>query len=188
MKSVIISIKPYWVFLIIAKTMGWYIYSEKTIEVRKTCPKDNEWNKIGKIYCTKDKQSFNCIPKEYQPFMQKFLGKVIGEFVCDYIEKYEPVESKINGGVEYQVTLQKLCEEIYMSIHEFCSYGNGKTLYGWHISDLIIYDKPKELSRFEKICDLNCFAPCPYYRGKEYECEKPIITRPPQSWCYVEWV
>lgn len=31
-----------------------------------------------------------------------------------------------------------------------------------------------------------CFAPCPYYRGKEYDCEEPVITRPPQSWCYVE--
>ena len=33
--------------------------------------------------------------------------------------------------------------------------------YGWHISDLKIYDKPKELSEFG-------------------------LTRPPQSWQYVE--
>ena len=86
MKSVMISIKPYWVFLIIAKTMGWNISKEKTIEVRKNCPQDDEWNKAVKIYCTKDKKSFNFIPKEYQPFMEKFLGKVIGEFVCDRID------------------------------------------------------------------------------------------------------
>lgn len=42
MKEVLISIKPYWVFLIIAKTMGWNIDKEKTVEFRKTCPKDNE--------------------------------------------------------------------------------------------------------------------------------------------------
>ena len=59
MKSVMISIKPYWVFLIIAKTMGWNIDKEKTVEVRKTCPQDDEWNKVGKIYCTKDKKYFN---------------------------------------------------------------------------------------------------------------------------------
>lgn len=118
MKSVMISIKPYWVFLIIAKTMGWHIYSEKTVEVRKTCPKDKEWNKIIKIYCTKDKKSFNDIPKKYQPFMKRFLGKVIGEFVCDYIEKYNSVESKIKGYIEYQVTLQKLCSEIYRKLKE----------------------------------------------------------------------
>lgn len=34
-KSVLISIQPYWVFLIIAKTMGWNIDKEKTAEVRK---------------------------------------------------------------------------------------------------------------------------------------------------------
>ena len=75
MKSVMISIKPYWVFLIIAKTMGWAIDKQKTVEVRKTYPQDDEWNKVGKIYCTKDKKSFNHIPKKYQPFMEKFLGK-----------------------------------------------------------------------------------------------------------------
>ena len=44
-KSVLISIQPYYVFLIIAKTMGWDIPQEKTIEVRKTVPKDKDWNK-----------------------------------------------------------------------------------------------------------------------------------------------
>lgn len=180
MKSVIISIKPYWVFLIIAKTMGWNIAKEKTVEVRKTCPKDNEWNKVGKIYCSKDKKSFNHIPKKYQPFMKRFLGKVIGEFVCDNIF---PVSYTMDGFADAVD-----CKTSCLSPKDFIAYGKGKTLYGWHISDLVIYDKPKELSKFEKICDHNCFVPCPHYRGKEYECEKPIITRPPQSWCYVEGV
>jgi len=35
MKSVLISIQPYWVFLIIARLMGWNIPQEKTVEVRK---------------------------------------------------------------------------------------------------------------------------------------------------------
>lgn len=50
MRSVMISIKPYWVFLIIAKTMGWAIDKQKTVEVRKTRPQDDEWKKVGKIY------------------------------------------------------------------------------------------------------------------------------------------
>lgn len=188
MKEVLISVKPYWVFLIIAKTMGWGICSEKTLEVRKTCPKDKDWNKIVKIYCTKDKKSFNDIPKKYQPFMKRFLGKVIGEFVCDYIEEYKSVESKIKGYVEYQVTLQKLCEEMYLSICEFCSYGNGKTLYGWHISDLKIYDKPKELSEFKKINRECWYADLGLAKRDCSKCkdENCYISRPPQSWCYVE--
>lgn len=125
-------------------------------------------------------------------------SKVIGEFVCDYTEKYESVESKIKGCIEYQVTLQKLCEEMNMSINKFCSYGNGKTLYGWHISDLVIYDKPKELETFTTFCCTNekCCANCKYYLFDKDDlngyrrwcdvCHRKPLTRPPQSWCYVE--
>ena len=87
-KSVLISIQPYWVFFIIARKMGWNIDKEKTIEVRKNFPKDQDWNRNVEIYCSKDKKSFSKIPKEYQPLMQKFLGKVIGEFVCDRVDNY----------------------------------------------------------------------------------------------------
>lgn len=177
MKSVMISIKPYWVFLIIAKTMGWNIDKEKTVEVRKTYPQDDEWNKVGKIYCTKDKKSFNHIPKKYQPFMKRFLGKVIGEFICDDLFC---VGARASGH-QYIERLSCLSQE------ELIDYqGDRVFLWGWHISNLVIYDTPKVLGEFEKPCNHNCFTPCPHYRGKEYECEKPIITRPPQSWCYVE--
>lgn len=197
MKSVMISIKPYWVFLIIAKTMGWNIDKEKTVEVRKTYPQDDEWDKVGKIYCTKDKKSFNHIPKKYQPFMEKFLGKVIGEFVCDRIDTirkrgiddnfdycYLSLDKWENDDIEPEITAVKNSCVLKDDLNDYGK--NSRMLYGWHISNLKLYDKPKGLGEFEKPCNRNCFTPCPHYRGKEYECEKPIITRPPQSWCYVE--
>lgn len=197
MKSVMISIKPYWVFLIIAKTMGWAIDKQKTVEVRKTCPQDDEWNKVGKIYCTKDKKSFNHIPKKYQPFMKRFLGKVIGEFVCDRIDTirkrgiddnfdycYLSLDKWGNDDIEPEITAVKNSCVLKDDLNDYGK--NSRMLYGWHISNLKLYDKPKGLGEFEKPCNRNCFTPCPHYRGKEYECEKPIITRPPQSWCYVE--
>lgn len=197
MKSVMISIKPYWVFLIIAKTMGWNIDKEKTVEVRKTYPQDDEWDKVGKIYCTKDKKSFNHIPKKYQPFMEKFLGKVIGEFVCDRIDTirkrgiddnfdycYLSLDKWGNDDIEPEITAVKNSCVLRDDLNDYGE--NSRMLYGWHISNLKLYDKPKGLGEFEKPCNRNCFTPCPHYRGKEYECEKPIITRPPQSWCYVE--
>lgn len=197
MKSVMISIKPYWVFLIIAKTMGWNIDKEKTVEVRKTYPQDDEWNKVGKIYCTKDKKSFNHIPKKYQPFMKRFLGKVIGEFVCDRIDTirkrgiddnfdycYLSLDKWGNDDIEPEITAVKNSCVLKDDLNDYGK--NSRMLYGWHISNLKIYDEPKGLGEFEKPCNRNCFTPCPHYRGKEYECEKPIITRPPQSWCYVE--
>lgn len=72
---------------------------------------------------------------------------------------------------------------------------DGKTSkmgYAWHISDLKIYDKPKELSEFfakcrisDKKCRLcnNCFEREDSY-GRYYAVKK--LTRPPQSWCYVQ--
>ena len=71
---------------------------------------------------------------------------------------------------------------------------HAKFGYGWHISDLKIYDKPKELSEFSKPeCEKDgdtCFhcrysINVGYYECPEWGCDRSII-RPPQSWCYVE--
>ena len=64
-----------------------------------------------------------------------------------------------------------------MTMAEARKYGQGKPLYAWRISDLVIYDKPKELSEFHKP-----IMPT----GLRYE--NDAIARPPQSWCYVEEV
>ncbi len=202
MKCVLISIKPKWCELIAS--------GKKTVEVRKTRPKIETPFKVY-IYCT---QARNPIRDSGRILMYEddlaltnrwgqgklvenpcgammegefFLnGKVIGEFVCDNIDIYDDDTIFAFRYEDYtrwnDFNLNRAC------IHpkDFQNYSNGKWLYGWHISDLVIYDKPKELSEFAKPCNHNCFAACPYYRGKEYECEKPIITIPPQSWRYVE--
>ena len=188
MKEVMMSIQPKWCELI--------ANGEKTIEVRKTKPNLKTPFKVL-IYCTKPSKKYQTVAGPmvlnddelfklpngeikygnsieliaYDDYSEdNFLnGKVIGEFICDYI--YEKMSYD--------------CEGSCVSVSELQKYANGKQLYGWHISDLKIYDEPKELIELKKPCNYNCFAPCPHYRGKEYECEEPIITRPPQSWCYV---
>ena len=202
MKSVMISIKPYWVFLIIAKTMGWNIDKEKTVEVRKTYPQDDEWNKVGKIYCTKDKKSFNHIPKKYQPFMKRFLGKVIGEFVCDRIDTirkrgiddnfdycYLSLDKWGNDDIEPEITAVKNSCVLRDDLNDYGK--NSRMLYGWHISNLKIYDEPKELSEFYKkdfkkaLCyweylfSIDCVDDEPEPKEEDY-----ILTKAPQSWCY----
>ncbi len=195
MKRVLISIQPYWVFLIIAKTMGWNIDKEKTIEVRKNYPKDENWDKVAKIYCSKDRKSFAKIPKKYQPFMEQYLGKVIGEFVCDDIDTVAVFNDLLYCVKNSQANkLGQMC----LTIEEIkCYLGEKNQGYNWHISDLVIYDKPKELSEFYISCGDNpkcegCKAH--YYSntecGKEDYCCSVIegckpLTRPPQSWCYV---
>ena len=105
-------------------------------------------------------------------------------------------------------------ENMCLSAQEIFDYiGIGKHLYAWHISDLKIYDKPRELSEF--FLARHCFnyknvdivenamgdyvtqyfnnplcRRCIYYDNGLNWCEKidgrKTITRPPQSWCYVE--
>lgn len=199
MKSVLISIQPYYVFLIIARLMEWDIPHNKTVEVRKDFPKAPVWNKITHIYCSKNRKSFNRIPTQYQPFMYKLLGKVIGEFVCDKVECIEK-NSIYNAPV--------LCKKSCLSINEIADYTKGKTFYCWHISELKIYDEPKELRKFGKLkakwTDKDDCCNCIYHEwiyAKNYipngeichsKLDEPLcnytprLTRPPQSWCYVE--
>ena len=190
MKSVLISIQPYWVFLIIAKTMGWNIPQEKTVEARKSYPKAENWNKVAKIYCSKDKRSFSEIPKEYQHLMEQFLGKVVGEFVCDQLCWVLSHPSIFAG---HPVFFQKAIDDACLTRDEVDRYSTGKDVVGWHITQLNIYDKPKPLSDFYKECagldNTGLCYECENAVGEECDCAvngRLHFTRPPQSWCYVE--
>lgn len=199
MKSVMISIKPKYCELIAS--------GKKTVEVRKTRPKIETPFKCY-IYCTKEKQQYlqsrsnmffyleskDFIGGHGAGLYTRLNGKVIGEFLCNETTRivhcgYDNRRIELNI-VDENLTVKKLDEgflsRCQLSYSDIEKYANGGDVYGWHISDLVIYDEPKELSEFEKPCNHNCFVPCPHYRGKEYECEKPIITKPPQSWCYIE--
>lgn len=163
MKAVLISIQPKWCELIAS--------GKKTVEVRKTKPKLDVPFKCY-IYCTKDKHGwFDFLKKE------RLDGKVIGEFVCDAIEHYTS-----NCTVLESVLLPSPSEleEMCLTLEKFNSYGaRGKLLYGWHISNLVIYDKPKELSEFKTY---NCHV----YFEDGHPMPSHELKIPPQSWCYVE--
>lgn len=58
-----------------------------------------------------------------------------------------------------------------IDMHDYLHAQKG---YGWHISDLRIYDAPRELSGFTGLRNTR-FGAAPY-----------DIKRAPQSWCYVE--
>lgn len=69
-----------------------------------------------------------------------------------------------------------------LTLDELFDYGKWKTLYGWHISDLVIYDKPKELREFKKTCKETNLC----YPDNCNRCGWNILLRPPQSWFYIE--
>jgi predicted transcriptional regulator len=161
MKSVLISIQPKWCKLICS--------GEKTVEVRKNRPNCELPFKCY-IYCTKGKPTFT-----QSAFCDDISnGKVIGEFVCDRI-----IDSFLNNNDGWFVELGCLTQK---EIDEY--QGDKAILYGWHISDLKIYDKPKELSEFWTIKCTNKKGTCGECKTKP-NCIKPI-TRPFQSWGYVE--
>lgn len=213
MRAVLISTQPKWCELI-ARAINPVRYSAfKTIEVRKTKPKLETPFKVY-IYCTKAKEFFMHggiretlddlyrLPNgeikygysgelmcynENEYGENNFLnGKVIGEFICNEITIAE------RGNYCVLPKAKTMIDEL-----DLLEYANEKTVYGWHISDLVIYDKPKELSEFYRKCEKMVCEGCEHLKYQkvnanelDYDCEylgyKIPITRPPQSWCYVE--
>lgn len=201
MKAVLISIRPKWCELILS--------GKKTVEVRKSRPKIATPFKCY-IYCTKGagRNTLN-IPISQERLIDHYVetgsmdslncpignGKVIGEFICDGFDEFEPSRK----GVRFK-RFRALYESC-LSVTEIKTYLQAKTGYGWHISDLVVYDKPKELSEFRIPCresekDHPVCGGCKYYYSESNEsigffedcsCNGlKHITRPPQSWCYVE--
>lgn len=155
-----LSIRPKWCEKIAS--------GEKTIEVRKTRPKLETPFKVY-IYCTQSGVALGAWGKH---------GKVIGEFTCDRIYWLAPLNHAPED-VEQQACLTR--EEIVRYLK-----GVG---YGYHISDLRIYDQPRELTEFRRACpnDLYCES-CAMYSNNNGICNNGALPlrHPPQSWCYVE--
>lgn len=110
-------------------------------------------------------------------------GKVIGEFTCERIALIA-----YDGGELSSTTNAAFSPATCLTQSEIIAYiGDKGRCYGWHMSDLRIYDTPKELSEFKTLCrvDADCCA-CPYYNYTKMDCDGRVIGRPPQSWCYVE--
>lgn len=183
MKCVLISIKPKWCELIANGT--------KTVEVRKTKPKLNTPFKCY-IYCTKPSKKYQTVAKpmvlnddelfklpngqikygdsiellqgyRYGGYSEdNFLnGKVIGEFICDDI--FMMWDGYVGNQGDDCLTFD--------GREEYLQGNNG---YGWHISNLLIYDKPKELGDFARL------------RETKFGYEPLKVERPPKSFYYVE--
>ena len=178
MKSVLMSIQPKWCELIAS--------GKKTVEVRKTRPKIETPFKVY-IYCTQDKK-FNFCTDNGEQYTHIGNGKVIGEFICNEITVAD---------YGYYCVLPK--SKTMLDELDLLEYADQKAVYGWHISDLKIYDKPKELYEFYRKCEKQKCEACEHLKYQrvnpseyDYDCEyiggHIPITRPPQSWCYVEEV
>lgn len=187
MKDVLVSEKP-----IMCEKI---IVSEKTIIVKKSAPKQVPFKCY--IYCTKAKEDRYILERHENGFATRLDGKVIGEFICDNIEKLE--EHIEEGGLYYTLN-SDFNEATQLDNWQLHDYGKGKPLYGWHISDLKIYDMPKKLSEFSRFgyIERGCAcanSSCKYHHDNGYY-EPPhcklhgsgncSLERSPQSWGYVK--
>lgn len=181
MKSFLISIHPGWIIKI--------FNGDKTAEIRRTAPKD--WVNYlsgktkkkpepmtGYVYCTQGKPYVAYVDgKLYKqgdgtgrgPADICFNGKVVAKFTLREVEEIHRVgvfegNPSIDAFATNTKTYAELLEESCLKETEMDEYLTSvkKTVgYAYHISDLVIFDKPKELWEFG-------------------------IMRAPQSWCYVE--
>lgn len=202
--GVLYSIKPEYCELIAS--------GKKTVDVRKTIPKKLKPPFKCYIYCTKAKKPVRwendiAYYKDDLAITDRFgrgklvenpygslseceellNGKVIGEFICDEI-----IEAKCG---EYCLLPP---QKTQVDAVDLCNYADGKTIYGLNISNLVIYDEPKELSDFYLYCDKfgteKCNSTCSRFFYDEIwdgydeyvftDCNAELY-RPPQSWCYV---
>lgn len=193
-KAVMLSIRPEWCEKIAS--------GEKTIEVRKTKPKLDTPFKCY-IYCTVEMAGYDALwvldapTREKYSFMavsaylenpkgaNKGNGKVIGEFTCDRIyeigkrgipENFDYCYLSLNewGNDDIETEIKAISASC-VSKEKINAYGaKAPFLYCWHITDLKIYNTPRNLSMFTGLRDTR-FGVAPY-----------DIKRAPQSWCYVE--
>lgn len=179
-KAVLISIRPEWCEKI--------ANGQKSVEVRKTRPNfevpfkcyiyvtnTRPFLVIGDVFRGDWFTEFTRISgysrAEADRIWDVFNGNVMGEFLCDQIDTFRPVNEPYGiYDVDDDYVLQTCLEN-----GALWDYGHGKTLYGWHIAGLEIYDAPKKLEEF-RVPELPT--------GLRYEVD--VIKRPPQSWRYVE--
>lgn len=203
---------------------------KKTILITKTKPSIKTPFK-GYIYCTKAKTLGDIILCKGEENSELFgyssvvginkgfaenedinlKGMVICEFVCDCITPLYNVctdEWRLLRGGFHEIEKQ-LVGMACLTEEELHEYANGKYCYAWHISELEIYDKPKELSKFftaDKEAIRHCenreqnyfaFTDTGYIKNgfvckKHYDefcfrCKTKPLSSPPSPWCYIAW-
>ena len=223
MKAVLISIKPQWCEKI--------ANGKKTVEVRKTRPKLETPFKVY-IYCTNAKPflvwgdvfrgNWETEITTVHGYSRKdadakwgiFNGRVLGEFICNNVECFT-TDYRMNEEQTKRISGLSCLDMVSLMEYE----ANAHCLYGWHISELKIYDEPKLLFDFYKCGALSPEelddSLCGYCSQTDYGDKKEIhtpnytwmcegrwcvdayqeylddefaLTRPPQSWCYVQEV
>ena len=185
MKEILMSIRPQWCEKI--------FNGSKTIEVRKSRPSIPTPFKVY-VYQTKHNGGKAIVSEVLNSVYGG--GKVIGSFVCDRVRLCIPF------GLKGHLLSQEVYREMCLTKEQLDKYGGLKTLYGWHITEPKLFDKPRELREFYTKCDKTGDCECEDCLHLQvvlssYPCDDDVytwcgvdnkkpISRPPQSYCFVE--
>lgn len=144
---------------------------------------------IGKFLCDRIEE-FYCASVPYQRENNLGYGRFIDNGVYKVDGWHEGIVFERNDRFIDSMLNNNDLKEMCLSVQELFDYiGIGKHLYAWHISDLKIYDKPKELREFKRWNRTEENAPCTHTKWLYpdcKDCKACNLIRPPQSWCYVE--
>lgn len=177
MKKILMSIQPKWCKKIFD--------GSKTIEVRKSRPSIDTPFTVY-VYQTKHKGGKAIVSEVLNSVYGG--GKVIGSFVCDRVRLCIPF------GLKGHLLSQEVYREMCLTKEQLDKYGGLKTLYGWHIIEPKLFDKPRDITEFAlygkcaEDCDEYDFCArdsedgrmsCKYFK-------RTFLKRPPQSYCFVE--
>ena len=182
MKAILLSIRPNWCKLI------WS--GMKTVEVRKNRP-TLETPFKAYIYCTGHDGLVMKLPKAG---VQKMDGRVIGQFTCEKIDKLVHIGTMMDINIltldGWYKPADALLQAACLTEAQAKKYLKGGDGYGWHISDLKIWDEPVRLKNFwgMKPCrhSGDCCTCLQWDNMKEDCYASRYISRPPQSWRYME--
>lgn len=202
-RAIMIAVKPIWC----AKIMN----GDKTTEVRTSKALYKATKKLIEeqgyatflMYCTKGDvlEYLYDTSDNYGEYIdhkgkcwgdEQLNGKVLAKFTVRKVEEIENFIYYQNDGwcgeEREHIDTNGMC----LSEDELHTYLKGKNGYAWHIEDLVIFDKPKELSEFKQIvkvhkcstcCDYPCEEKCGFPAYVEFSKQ---LTKAPQNFCYVE--
>lgn len=225
MKAILMPIRP----VHAAKALNGY----ETDEIHRTAPK--EWvdylsGKIKEkpkpmtayIYCTKKGGLMRDVTPATTYFIsspvgpvtsdksKRLEGKVVAKFTLSDIEKVHYDGWSDHFYIEkndVRTDVLSTSGLTYKALKDYYFRNEFKMrCYAYHISDLVIFDKPKELSEFKhpfpycgRYCDNNlipsfCKDHCSHNTDPErldvwrdrYDKWGEPLNKAPQSWCYVE--
>lgn len=161
------------------------------IDGRKPPKKDDEDYRLYEAYREMYRHYSKGFKEEEGGHERILNGKVVAKFTLNKADEIE--NDRLWGTDNY--FLERTC----LSFGKLACYLSGKTGYAWHIDNLVIFDKPKELKEFYhsfcckkhewKFANNNVEVDSQYKALRQpirggYEYSYPL-TKAPQSWCYV---